>query len=447
MGYSQRLRERQAALGRPVRIALVGAGQMGLGFVTQVSRVDGMQVVAIADALPGRAEQAYRTAGTTGVVSGGDHDKLVQAVLEGRPVAVDTAQEATELPVDMVVDATGVPSVGAEIALRALLSGKDVGTLNVECDVTVGHLLSLVARSAGRVYTVCRGDEPVEAKRLVEYARDLAFEVICAGKGKNNPLDPQATPARLKAEADSKHMNPKMLTSFVDGSKAMIEMAALANGTGLELSRRGMNGPAATVPTLHDVFRLQADGGILDRPGVVDYCTGPVAPGVFVVVRSDDPAVIAELDYLKLGSGPYFSLYRPYHLASIEAPLSVAEAVIDGRPSLAPVAWKAEVAAAAKRDLAPGEVVDGIGGETIYGVADNAAEAHADGLVPLGLLAGARVVRPVAQDALVTYDDIEIDGTTTIASLRKIQETLLLAGRDGRSGVLDLASVAAHAVG
>ena len=188
----------------------------------------------------------------------------------------------------MVIDATGVPEIGAQIALRSLLAGKHVGLLNVETDITVGWLLSRIAAQSGAVYTLCRGDEPAEALKLVEFARDLAFDVVCAGKGKNNPLRPHDTPTSLTAEANSKKMNPKMLCSFVDGSKAMIEMAALANAADLGVSKRGMSGHETTVPELHDVFKPSADGGILDRSGVVDFATGPVAPGVFVVARSDD---------------------------------------------------------------------------------------------------------------------------------------------------------------
>ncbi|MFL6075656.1 MAG: NAD(P)H-dependent oxidoreductase [Mycobacteriales bacterium] len=423
--YGARLAARQQKLGRPVRVGLVGAGQMGTGLVAQVGRIPGMSVAAIADVDTGRAERAYAGAGVAGVVSGDDPDRLASAVEEGRPVAVGDAELLTGLPVDFVVEATGVPEVGARVAFAALLAGKDVGLLNVECDITVGYLLTSLARRGGQVYTVCRGDEPAEAKRLVDYARDLAFEVVCAGKGKNNPMDVTSTPDSLAAEAAEKGMNPKMLCSFVDGSKAMIEMAALANATGLEVSTRGMHGPATTVDGLAEVYRPVAEGGILDRAGVVDYCTGPVAPGVFAVVRSDDRTVIDEMRYLKMGPGPYFTLYRPYHLASIEAPLSIAEAVLDRTPSLQPDGWRAEVCAAAKRDLAAGDRIDGIGGHTVYGIIESAAAAGAENLVPIGLLAGARMVRPVPQGKVLTWADVEVDETSTLAHLRRLQDRML----------------------
>ncbi|GLY70623.1 NAD(P)H-dependent oxidoreductase [Amycolatopsis taiwanensis] len=424
MSYVDRLRARERELGRPVRVGLVGAGQMGLGFVVQAGRIDGMEVSAIADIAPDRGVRAFQRAGRDDVLTGGDG--LAAAVEQGRPVVVDDALALTRLPVDVIVDASGVPEVGAQVAFAGLLAGKDIAMLNVECDVTIGLLLSTMAAGLGRVYTVCRGDEPVECKALVDYVRDIGFTVICAGKGKNNPLDPSATPASVAEQAAAKKMNPHMLASFVDGSKTMIEMAALANGTDLRVSRRGMTGPYSTVDDLSKIFRPEADGGQLPAAGVVDYCTGPVAPGVFVIGHSDDPVVVDEMAYLGMGPGPYYTFYRPYHLASVEAPLSVAEAVLDRKPSLAPVAWNAEVMAAAKRDLKAGELIDGIGGETVYGITDSAEAARAGDHLPLGLVSGGRVLRDVPAGTVLTSADVAIDETTTIASLRRLQERLLL---------------------
>src|SRR5918997_2335379 len=341
MAYRERLIERERITGRPVRVGLVGAGQMGRGFVAQVRRIAGMEVVAVADLDLARATGALQAAGVEHVSTGDDHDKLSTVVADGGTVAVTDPALLTALPVDMVIDATGVPEIGAQVALRSLLAGKHVGLLNVETEVTVGWLLNRIAARAGVVYTLCRGDEPAEALKLVEFARDLAFDVVCAGKGKNNPLRPHDTPTMLADEARRKRMNPKMLASFVDGSKAMIEMAALANAADLGVSRRGLSGYRTTVPELHNVFRPAVDGGILDRGGVVDMATRPVAPGVFVVARSDDPTVVEQMDYLSMGAGPYYSFYRPYHLASIEAPLSIPAAVLDGAADIAPRAWRA----------------------------------------------------------------------------------------------------------
>jgi predicted homoserine dehydrogenase-like protein len=431
MSYRERLLAREREVGRPIRVALVGAGQMGRGLAAQVGRMPGLAVSVIADVDPGRAQAAFRDAGATDVVVDDGTltaDAVVRAVDDGRQVALRGADAVASLPVDVVVDATGVPNVGAELTLASLLNGKDVVGLNVESDVTIGILLAQIARATGRVYTIARGDEPVEAKKLVDFARDLNFEIICAGKGKNNPFRPNETPDSLEAEAAAKGMNPKMLCEFVDGSKAMIEMASLANTTGLAVSRRGMYGPESTVATLHETFALAEDGGVLDRPGVVDYCTGPVAPGVFAVVRSDHPYVLHEMAYLSMGSGPYFSLYRPYHLASIEAPLSIPEAVLDRTASLVTQAWTAEVCAAAKRDLVPGDVLDGIGGYTVRGMIEDADVARAQGLVPLGVLMRAKVVRPVPREAVLTYDDVELDESATVVMLRRLQDRLVAGG-------------------
>ena len=411
MSFTKRLQERERNTGRPVRVGLAGAGQMGSGYVAQVQRIAGMEIGAIADVDSARAAAAYKAAGVE-----------VDAGSTGRHVVLDDAMALADADVDVVVDATGVPEVGAGLSLAALRAGKHVALLNVECDVTIGFLLAALGRAKGRVYTVCRGDEPAEARILVDYARDLAFEVVCAGKGKNNPLDPSATPESLAAEAATKHMNPKMLCSFVDGSKAMIEMASLANGTDLQISTRGFHGPAATVPTLSEIYRLTEDGGILDRPGVIDYCTGPVAPGVFAVVRTDDPIVHEEMSYLKMGPGPYFTLYRPFHLASIEAPLSVGEAVLDGTASICPVAWNAEVGTVAKRDLTAGESLDGIGGSTVYGVAEAADIFRREGLLPLGLVGGAQMTKDVPKGALLTYQDVQWARPGVIGQLRALQE-------------------------
>ncbi|MDP9391089.1 MAG: oxidoreductase, partial [Actinomycetota bacterium] len=206
------------------------------------------------------------------------------------------------------------------------------------------------------------------------------------------------------------------------GSKAMIEMAALANTTGLGVSTRGMHGPPSTVPTLQDTFALVEDGGVLERAGVVDYCTGPVAPGVFVVVRTDDPYVNHELTYLKMGPGPYFTLYRPYHLASVEAPLTIAEMVLDRRASLTAEHWTAEVGAVTKADLSAGTVLEGIGGAHVHGMIEDATDFALGQRVPLGVVAGARLLRDVPAGTYLTHDDVELDSSSTIAALRRLQE-------------------------
>ncbi len=423
MSYRDRLQQRLDETGQPLRVGLVGAGQMGTGLAAQLLRMPGITLSAVLDVQKERAEDALGQAGITPDPAD-DVDKAAQAIERGGSVALTAIDDLGGLPLDIVVEATGVPDVGARIAVEGLAAGINVATLTVESDVTVGGYMAQLAEESTALYSVCRGDEPVETKILVDYARDLNFEVICAGKGKNNPLDPYATPESLTERAAGKQMNPKMLTSFVDGSKAMIEMASLANTTGLGVSKRGMHGPASTVPTLHQTFALKEDGGILERAGVVDYCTGPVAPGVFVVVRTEDPYVHHEMTYLQMGDGPYFALYRPYHLASLEAPLTVYEMVLDHRPSLTSEHWTAEVGAQAKRPLTAGEKVDGIGGSMVRGLIDPSEDFARDGLVPLGVLSGAVLKRDVPTDHTLTYDDVELNESSVIVRMRRIQEDI-----------------------
>ncbi|MGD9961674.1 NAD(P)H-dependent oxidoreductase [Nocardioides sp.] len=423
MSYRDRLQERLDQTGRPLRVGLVGAGQMGRGFAAQLLRMPGISLSAVFDVQRERAVDALGQAGIT-PSSAHDTETAAVAIENGESVALEGLDDLGLLPLDVVVEATGVPDVAVNVAIQALSAGINVATLTVEADVTVGRYLAKLAQESGAIYSVCRGDEPVETKILVDYARDLNFEVICAGKGKNNPLDRYANPETLAERAATKGMNPKMLTSFVDGSKAMIEMASLANTTGLGVSKRGMHGPPSTVPTLHETFALVEDGGLLDRPGVVDYCTGPVAPGVFVVIRTHDPYVHHEMTYLQMGDGPYFALYRPYHLASIEAPLTVYEMVLDKRASLTSEHWTAEVGAETKKALKAGERIDGIGGMTVRGLIDPAEDFAAANGVPLGVLAGAVLKHDVPVDHLLTYDDVELVESSAIVKMRRIQESM-----------------------
>lgn len=423
MQFRELLNDLAAKQGRRSRIALVGAGQMGRGFASQSHRL-GLEVSVIADVDPARIKQAYADLKLKEPIISDDVDQLNKAINSGQPVGTLDSKLIALLDVDVVVEATGVPEIGAQVSYNALINKKHVAVLNVECDVTIGPLLRKTAEENGVIYSVCHGDEPIEAKVLVDFALDLSFEVICAGKGKNNPFEPLSNPDTVLERARAKHMNPKMLASFTDGSKTMIEMAALANATGLSLTQRGMIGPKATVKTLQDVFALKADGGVLDEPGVVDYCTGDVAPGVFVVVRTDQPYVSEEMSYLGMGKGPYFAIYRPYHLASVEAPITVAKILTEGRSSLVSGKRMTEVIAATKKLHNVGDKFDGIGGYSARGVTDKVADALKDGMVPIGLLQGATTKRKIEVGEYVTWDDVDLDESQTIYQLRKQQDAL-----------------------
>lgn len=291
--------------------------------------------------------------------------------------------------------------------------------LNVETDVTIGMYLANKANKNNVVYSVANGDEPVACKELYDFSVDLGFEIVCVGKGKNNPLDQTANPDTCLEKATKKNMNPKMLASFEDGSKTMIEMTALANAINLPPDQIGMNGPVSSVEELNKVLIPQADGGVLSESGRVDYAFGP-APGVFSIVKSDNPTVIEEMEYLSMGEGPYYTLYRPYHLASIEAPRSIGMAIINNEPGLQPKSWIAEVIGHAKKDLKKGEKIDGIGGFATYGV--TYPVANTDNLIPLGLLEGATVIKELKKGEPITKDSVELP-ENLINSLRKLQES------------------------
>ncbi len=424
LSYREKVKKLSDSLGRDFRIAVVGAGQMGRGFASQIEKFEGLQIAGVFDIQVDRIERTYKDLEIDNFAISSNLSELKNFQATGIRIGSPVANLISKLEFDVVIEATGIPNIGAEIIESCLKSKKHVAVLNVECDVTIGPLLNKLAEDNGVIYTVCHGDEPIEAKALVDFARDLSFDVICAGKGKNNPFEPLSTPDSVLEKATAQNMNPKMLCSFTDGSKTMIEMAALANATGLTLTKRGMIGPETTVKNLHNTYALKADGGILDKAGVVDYCTGDVAPGVFVVIRTDDVYVSEEMTYLKMGDGPYFTLHRPYHLASIEAPISIAKILLYNEPSLICDKRISEVIAATKKQLNPGDILDGIGGYCYRGIADIREDAEKEGLVPVGLLQNATVKNPLAVGQLITWDDVEVDETQAIVRLRREQDTL-----------------------
>jgi predicted homoserine dehydrogenase-like protein len=428
MGLYEQLVERERS-GRPISVGLVGAGQMGSGLVSQVALMKGMQVSAIADITIERAQTAFVAAGVPNeqIVLVDDAASADEALQSGKRVITRSADLLTKIThLEVIVEATGVPNLGAKVALAAILAQKHVVLLNVETDVTVGPILKRMADNAGVVYTGSAGDEPAATLELFTFARTLGLEVLCAGKGKNNPLDRSATPESLAEQARKVGSAPKMLCSFVDGTKTMVEMAALANATGLLPAVRGMHGPRASLKDLSTLFGPKAQGGLSEPPGIVDYVLGDVAPGVFVVFTSHLPVVIDELRYLKVGDGPNWTLYRPYHLTSIETPLSVAKAVLQKEATIAPThGLLAEVITVAKRSMQAGEILDGIGGSTVYGLTERASIAQKENLLPLGLAQNARLLRPVEIGQPLSYADVQIDESQAVVQLRRLQDQVV----------------------
>jgi predicted homoserine dehydrogenase-like protein len=439
IGLNEELAARAAA-GQPVRIGLIGAGQMGVDVVAQVRMMKGIDIVVIADINKQRAREAYRIGMLPGdVVEASSAAVAEAAVVRGQRVFTGDYRVVTDMKqVDVMLEATGVPEVGARAALRSSRAGQQLAMMNVETDVTVGPLLRWYAQRKGVLYALAAGDEPAACKELYDFADSLGFTIVAAGKGKNNPLDRHAGPTDEKwaAEAKRRGLNPNMLIEFVDGSKTMIEMAAVSNATGLVPDVRGMHGPKTTRDKLHETFALREHGGILNRAGVVEYGIGGIHPGVFLVVTTDHPRLRQALVYRDMGHGPYYTLFRPYHLCSIEVPLTCAMLVIRKRSNMAPLdRLVSEVFAVAKRPLAANDVLDGIGGSSFYSLIDTYEVACREKLLPVGLAKGARLTRAVPQDQPITFDDVRLHEPSTILDLRRLQDTWM-AGRIGEDALV-----------
>ncbi|HEV2504961.1 MAG TPA: NAD(P)H-dependent oxidoreductase [Mesorhizobium sp.] len=420
---------RRADEGRPVRIGVIGSGEMGTDLVTQGMLMPGIEVCAISTRRPHTARAAIRIAyGDEAMAREAENQAQVTAAIEAGRIAITSNEMLVTNPlVDVVIDATGKPGVAADFCLSAMEHGKHLVMMNVEADVTIGCLLKKEADRLGVVYSLGAGDEPSSCMELIEFVSALGCTVVAAGKGKNNPLNHDAVPDDYRAEAERRNMNPRMLVEFVDGSKTMVEMCAIANATGLVPDRPGMHGPAANRDELAKVLIPRADGGVLSKKGVVDYTIGKgVAPGVFVIVEATHPRIIERLDDLHVGKGPYYGLFRPYHLTSLEVPLTAARIMLYGKPDMVPLPRPvAEVCAVAKRDLAAGETFDAIG-ETCYrSWTMTVAEARAERAVPVGLLEGGKVLKPVKKGELLTAGNAAPDSSTRLYALRRQQDEML----------------------
>ena len=420
----------RADSGRPIRIGLVGSGEMGTDIVTQVAHMPGIEIGAISElrlSSAGKAvDIAYQEEGHWQEAESAD---ALNRIMEQGKVAVtdDVNLLINSGLIDVVIDATGVPEVGAAIGLRAMEHGKHLVMMNVEADITIGAYLKSEADRLGVTYSLGAGDEPSSCMELIEFVSALGYPIVAAGKGKNNPLNVDATPDAYAEEAKRRNMNVRMLVEFVDGSKTMVEMAAIANATGLVPDCAGMHGPAATLDQLSKVLVPKKDGGVLSRSGVVDYTIGKgVAPGVFVVADMSHPRIQERMEDLKMGHGPYFTFHRPYHLTSLEVPLTCARVALYGKPDMVPLAKPvAEVCALAKKDLQPGDTLDAIG-EYCYRAwimtAPGAREASA---IPCGLLHKATVTKPIAKGQLITTANAQVPAGSKIAELRARQDRLV----------------------
>jgi len=427
MEIYERLQAMEAA-GKAIRVGLVGCGQMGSGMVHVTHQMPGMETVAISDINPNLPLAVLKELGIPDseicvVNKLGDAE---DALRDGKHLVTEDALLLTQLEgLDAVVEATGLTEIGSKVAWSCILNGKHVIMLNVETDVTVGVLLHRLAEKSGCVYTAASGDEPGVCKMLYNFAGMLGFEVVCLGKGKNNPIDFEATPDSCREEAERKSMNPKMLAAFKDGSKTMVELAAMSNATGLVPDVPGMHGLKVDVPDLHKVLIPKEDGGILSRRGCVDYSTGKVAPGVFVVVTSPDRRIRLDMKFLSMGEGPYYTFYRPFHLCNVETPVSIAEAVLYGESTVVSKRMVSEVATIAKRSLKAGEVLGEIGSPDIFGRTYTYQEAHAQKAIPLGIATGGKVIKDIAKGEMLTEDNLAPNPDLFVYKLRRMQDAQL----------------------
>ncbi|MBO1306432.1 NAD(P)-dependent oxidoreductase [Enterococcus sp. 669A] len=397
----------------PIKVGVIGAGQMGFGMVAQISTIPGMAVTGVSDIhidAAKRAADAYNASAEkkVDILTSSDFKEIIHSD-----------------KVEVIVDATGVPEVGAQISLETLLAQKHLVLLNVEVDITIGPLMKKMYDSANLVYTGSDGDEPAATTELFEFAKSMGMEVLVAGKGKNNKLQVSANPDTAQAEADAKHMSSHMLAAFQDGTKTMAEMNLLSNAIGFVPDKVGMHGISGDVDSVVKDLDTKENGGVLSKYGVVEYVDG-LAPGVFVIVKGQNEGVQHELSYLmKKGDRDHHILYRPYHLASLETPITIAKAVLNHDHAIVPMgAPISETVAVAKKDIKKGEKIDGIGGYCVRGVLETHEDMAKNGNVPIGLVGGSSVAkRDIKDGTFLTYDDIEIDESTTVYRLRKLQDS------------------------
>lgn len=427
------------AAGNPVHVALIGAGKFGSMFLAQVPHTPGLEVAIIADLDPDRARDACRTVGWSA-------DRIAATAFTD-----DGAAAISRDGIDVIIEATGHPAAGIRHARAAIAAGRHIVMVNVEADVLAGPLLAEEARNAGVIYSLAYGDQPALTAEMVDWARAAGFRVVAAGKGtKYLPIYHDVTPKDVwrhygltTAEAQSAGMNPQMFNSFLDGTKSAIEMAAIANATGLDVPERGLAFPPCGVDDLPHILRPRAHGGVLDRAGMVEVVSSverdgrPVFRdlrwGVYVVLEApNDYAADCFRQYgLKTdASGRYAAMYKPYHLIGLELNISVLSAVLRGEPTGQPRGFRGDVAAVAKRDLRAGEMLDGEGGYTVWGKLMPARDSLNVGALPIGLAHRVRLKRDIPHGKVVGWRDVEIDDADETVRTRRAMEARFAAAAD-----------------
>ncbi|MEZ5831200.1 MAG: Gfo/Idh/MocA family oxidoreductase [Dongiaceae bacterium] len=443
MNLHKLLLERDAA-GKPLRVGLIGAGKFGTMFLAQARRTRGLHILGVADLDPARARAALERVGWPAEQIAARSPS--EAMERGTTWIGDDAMGLIAHPaLDVVIDATGHPPAGIAHALAAIANGKHIVMVNVEADALAGPLLAERARKAGVVYSLAYGDQPALIAEQVDWARAAGFDVVAAGKGtKYLPLYHQSTPDTVwphygltPEQAKQGGMNPQMFNSFLDGTKSAIEMAAVANATGLTPAPDGLAFPPCGVDDLPRVLRPKEEGGTLDHKGQVEVISSlardgtPVNRdlrwGVYVVFEAPSDYVkrcFAEYGLVTDPSGRYAALYKPYHLIGLELGISVASAGLRREPTGAPTGFRGDAVATAKRDLKEGEALDGEGGYTVWGKLMPASASLRIGALPIGLAHHVTLRRPVRAGACLTWNDIVVDGNSEAVRIRREMEAM-----------------------
>ena len=418
--------EERERIGKPVQIAVIGAGYMARGILAHI--LDGPPGIRLAAVCSRRPDAAAKLLGSLAVepVAADSAESLEQAVAAGKTALTqDPTVVCAADSIDVVIETTGEIEYGAKICLNAIERGKHLVLVNAELDCTVGPILASYARRAGTVLTNTDGDEPGVVLNLLRYVRGIGLHPLLAGNIKGF-LDHSRTPETQRAFAETVGQRAHMVTSFADGTKLAMEATLVANATGFTVLRRGMTG--FRVDHVGDVLGQVEDSQLVKMGGAVDFVLG-AAPGTgaFVVGRTENPLKQEYLRYFKMGDGPLYVFYQPWHLPQADAPLTAARAALFLDAAVSPRgAPVCEVVAIAKRDLEAGEEVDSIGGFTVYGVIERADVAADENLLPIGVAVGCVLRRDVAANAALTYDDVELPEGRIVDRLRGEQRSQLV---------------------
>ena len=417
------LKKREAE-GKPVRVGMIGAGFMGRGLANHIlNTVPGMKLVAVSNRTLAGAKLAYVEHGAPEPLVATSQGQLEDAIRSGKPVITEDANLLVDSDnIDCLVDVTGAVEFGAVITMRAIERKKHMVTMNAELDGTVGPLLKKYAEKAGVVLTGSDGDQPGVQLNLWRFVKGLGVTPLVCGNIKGLQ-DEHRNPTTQKGFAEKWGQNPYMVTSFADGTKISFEQAIVANATGMTVQKRGMVGREHAghideLTKMYDVKELQKLGG------VVDYVVKSLpSPGVFVLGTHDDPKQRHYLNLYKLGEGPLYSFYTPYHLCHFEVPNSVARAVLFNDGVIQPIDGpKVDVITTSKIALKAGEVIDELGGYKSYGVAESYAVSRKERFLPMGLAEGCKLKRDIPADTAITYDDVEIPSGRSADKLRAEQD-------------------------